>query len=170
MLIPCMSSAHGLSDVWYYCDYEYSPCPELSPPISCAKLWASSLGSVRIYDLTSSVTESSPLSCFACAFPFPPRPSDINEASVARTTMDVTLAPSSRYMCPKCHQHFCLECDAFVQEHLHTCPGCTWLDLFRACCTIIAFLPLGRCTAQLKWRLVSTNYSFNARKDCDIFS
>ena len=69
------------------------------------------------------VSTTSPSNCFACAFPFPPRPSNLDETS--HVVMDSTLAPSSRYMCPKCHQHFCLECDAFVQEQLHTCPGCT---------------------------------------------
>lgn len=35
-----------------------------------------------------------------------------------------TLAPSSRYECPKCHEHFCLECDSYVHEELFVCPGC----------------------------------------------
>ncbi|EPQ27140.1 uncharacterized protein PFL1_05421 [Pseudozyma flocculosa PF-1] len=34
------------------------------------------------------------------------------------------LAPSSRYACSRCRTHFCLECDAFVHEQLHVCPGC----------------------------------------------
>lgn len=27
-------------------------------------------------------------------------------------------------MCEKCDQGFCLDCEIFVHETLHTCPGC----------------------------------------------
>ncbi|PKU85740.1 general transcription factor IIH subunit 2 [Dendrobium catenatum] len=26
--------------------------------------------------------------------------------------------------CPKCSQHFCLDCDIYIHESLHNCPGC----------------------------------------------
>ncbi|XP_020101074.1 general transcription factor IIH subunit 2 [Ananas comosus] len=26
--------------------------------------------------------------------------------------------------CPKCNQHFCLNCDIYIHESLHNCPGC----------------------------------------------
>jgi len=26
--------------------------------------------------------------------------------------------------CPKCNQHFCLDCDIYIHESLHNCPGC----------------------------------------------
>ncbi|ESR41729.1 hypothetical protein CICLE_v10011800mg [Citrus x clementina] len=26
--------------------------------------------------------------------------------------------------CPKCKKHFCLECDIYIHESLHNCPGC----------------------------------------------
>ncbi|KAJ8895283.1 hypothetical protein PR048_000608 [Dryococelus australis] len=29
-----------------------------------------------------------------------------------------------KYQCPTCKQIFCLDCDLFVHETLHTCPGC----------------------------------------------
>lgn len=35
-----------------------------------------------------------------------------------------TLATSSRYECPKCGSHFCLECDSYTHEELYVCPGC----------------------------------------------
>jgi len=28
------------------------------------------------------------------------------------------------FQCPQCHQMFCTECDLFIHETLHTCPGC----------------------------------------------
>lgn len=32
--------------------------------------------------------------------------------------------PSLRVACPKCKQHFCLDCDIYIHENLHNCPGC----------------------------------------------
>ncbi|KAK7826374.1 general transcription factor IIH subunit 2 [Quercus suber] len=32
--------------------------------------------------------------------------------------------PSLRVACPKCKQHFCLDCDIYIHESLHNCPGC----------------------------------------------
>lgn len=70
-----------------------------------------------------SVTESSAPACFACEVPFPSKAeASADDAPVAD---DSALAPSSRYRCLRCTREFCLECDAFVQEQLHTCPGCT---------------------------------------------
>lgn len=28
------------------------------------------------------------------------------------------------YQCPKCLQWFCYDCDLFIHENLHNCPGC----------------------------------------------
>ncbi|KAM9918469.1 hypothetical protein OXX59_008640 [Metschnikowia pulcherrima] len=33
-------------------------------------------------------------------------------------------ATSSRYRCGKCSHDFCIDCDVFVHESLHNCPGC----------------------------------------------
>ncbi|XP_026414747.1 general transcription factor IIH subunit 2-like [Papaver somniferum] len=32
--------------------------------------------------------------------------------------------PGLRVACPKCKQHFCLDCDIYMHESLHNCPGC----------------------------------------------
>ncbi|KAF8369574.1 hypothetical protein HHK36_032400 [Tetracentron sinense] len=32
--------------------------------------------------------------------------------------------PSPQVTCPKCKQHFCLDCDIYIHESLHNCPGC----------------------------------------------
>ena len=32
---------------------------------------------------------------------------------------------SSRYECPSCERHFCVDCDVFCHEVVHNCPGCT---------------------------------------------
>ncbi|KAJ2784992.1 hypothetical protein H4R18_000806 [Coemansia javaensis] len=33
-------------------------------------------------------------------------------------------AGGSRYQCPACRHVFCLDCDIFIHETLHNCPGC----------------------------------------------
>lgn len=33
-------------------------------------------------------------------------------------------SPGIRVSCPKCKQHFCLDCDIYIHESLHNCPGC----------------------------------------------
>ena len=48
--------------------------------------------------------------CFSCLVPF-----DKAEAGAAG---------SGQYACPKCKQEFCMDCDIFVHEVLHNCPGC----------------------------------------------
>eukprot|EP00261_Vitis_vinifera_P034858 XP_019076101.1 PREDICTED: general transcription factor IIH subunit 2 isoform X1 [Vitis vinifera] len=32
--------------------------------------------------------------------------------------------PTLCVACPKCKQHFCLDCDIYIHESLHNCPGC----------------------------------------------
>ncbi len=54
--------------------------------------------------------------CFACLKPFPPVPSSSSAAATTHT--------SSRYQCPACHHHFCIDCDLFAHEVVHNCPGC----------------------------------------------
>lgn len=56
--------------------------------------------------------------CFACLKAFPPVPpkEQWNSAS--------TSSSSSRYECPVCRHHFCIDCDLFAHEVVHNCPGC----------------------------------------------
>ncbi|KAI8145246.1 Ssl1-like-domain-containing protein [Fennellomyces sp. T-0311] len=49
--------------------------------------------------------------CFSCLVPF-------DKAETGAT------AGSGQYVCPKCRQEFCMDCDIFVHEVLHNCPGC----------------------------------------------
>ncbi|PHT59708.1 hypothetical protein CQW23_02071 [Capsicum baccatum] len=32
--------------------------------------------------------------------------------------------PGPQVACPNCKQHFCLDCDIYIHESLHNCPGC----------------------------------------------
>ncbi|KAE8231746.1 hypothetical protein CF326_g3234 [Tilletia indica] len=101
----------------------------------------------------SSVKRDSEAACFSCAIPFPPKPqsqarSQATSNGTAPTTSGSTsqarpagqgnkekgkeqqqqqpavLAESGRYACERCGNDFCLDCDAFIHEHLHLCPGC----------------------------------------------
>ncbi|KAF3985642.1 hypothetical protein FT663_05215 [Candidozyma haemuli var. vulneris] len=52
--------------------------------------------------------------CFGCLLKFP-------EGKSSSTELTQT---SSRYRCEKCSNDFCIDCDVFVHESLHNCPGC----------------------------------------------
>jgi transcription initiation factor TFIIH subunit 2 len=58
--------------------------------------------------------------CFACLKPFP-------TASSADQWSSSTS--SSRYECPVCRRHFCIDCDLFAHEVVHNCPGCQSLRM-----------------------------------------
>ncbi|BGP34508.1 hypothetical protein JCM10296v2_006330 [Rhodotorula toruloides] len=57
-------------------------------------------------------------SCFSCSFPF------TTLAHAVQTAQLGDLSPLGRYRCPRCTQHFCLECDKLVHDALGFCPGC----------------------------------------------
>ncbi|KIV86544.1 hypothetical protein PV11_02147 [Exophiala sideris] len=61
--------------------------------------------------------------CFACLKGFPPVPprDQWNSPSTSST--------SSRYECPVCRHHFCIDCDLFAHEVVHNCPGCQSLRM-----------------------------------------
>ncbi|KAK9472098.1 Ssl1-like-domain-containing protein [Dipodascopsis tothii] len=54
--------------------------------------------------------------CYTCRTPFVERPKKDRHAPDAET--------SGRYQCPTCRQQFCIDCDLFMHEVLHNCPGC----------------------------------------------
>ncbi|KIW79563.1 hypothetical protein Z517_06175 [Fonsecaea pedrosoi CBS 271.37] len=89
--------------------------------------------------------------CFACLKPFPPIPKlnqppistirDRSQGTVRSTgsqassstpgtsrpsqpTVPPPTTSTSRYECPVCRKHFCIDCDLFAHEVVHNCPGC----------------------------------------------
>nr|KAJ3422521.1 hypothetical protein HK105_007690 [Polyrhizophydium stewartii] len=44
--------------------------------------------------------------------------------SLAAATGAAALAPPSRFACPLCKTQVCLECDVYIHDVLHNCPGC----------------------------------------------
>ncbi|KAF9464986.1 Ssl1-like-domain-containing protein [Collybia nuda] len=53
--------------------------------------------------------------CHGCSRPFP--------VAVAANTSE-GLSPVGRYRCPECHRDFCSDCDVFIHDVVHCCPGC----------------------------------------------
>ena len=56
--------------------------------------------------------------CHACAVPFQ------EKASQAGAPAGEGVSPLGRYRCPVCARDFCTDCDVFVHDVLHCCPGC----------------------------------------------
>ncbi|KAF8325227.1 Ssl1-like-domain-containing protein [Cantharellus anzutake] len=71
---------------------------------------------VKPYEARSSVADGDELVCTACslAFPLPPVTSEAMEG----------VSPVRRYRCPDCKHDFCSQCDEFIHDILHVCPGC----------------------------------------------
>ncbi|KAK6465133.1 component of RNA polymerase transcription factor [Scheffersomyces coipomensis] len=59
------------------------------------------------------------LHCFGCLLKFP---KGVSSKLKKKDTLEALT--SSRYRCLKCENDFCIDCDVFVHETLHNCPGC----------------------------------------------
>lgn len=61
------------------------------------------------------------VSCYGCELDFPkvPRKEQWDAGKEIKG-----MSVSSRYECPACHSHFCIDCDVFAHEIAHNCPGC----------------------------------------------
>ncbi|CAH2355501.1 general transcription and DNA repair factor IIH subunit Ssl1p [[Candida] railenensis] len=55
--------------------------------------------------------------CYGCLLEFPQGTKGVQAGALESYS-------SSRYRCPKCTNDFCIDCDVFVHETLHNCPGC----------------------------------------------
>ncbi|KAF2672073.1 TFIIH basal transcription factor complex, subunit SSL1 [Microthyrium microscopicum] len=65
------------------------------------------------------VREMRTTQCKGCLKKFPGIPTEDDGAD----KMDGS-SESSRYECPSCHHHFCVDCDVFCHQTLYNCPGC----------------------------------------------
>lgn len=59
--------------------------------------------------------------CYGCLLKFP---SGIKNTKSDEDKSKMDTVTSSRYRCGKCKNDFCIDCDVFVHESLHNCPGC----------------------------------------------
>lgn len=74
---------------------------------------------VKPYQAIVSLEESmeTSASCHGCSLVFPSAPA--SAAGVAEG-----MSPLGRYRCPECKNDFCADCDVFVHDVVHCCPGC----------------------------------------------
>lgn len=60
--------------------------------------------------------------CFACLRPFSATAAEvISPSDIHQKGPD---CEALRLQCPDCKNYFCIDCDAFLHETLHNCPGC----------------------------------------------
>ena len=68
--------------------------------------------------LTAEEQQHHPKKCHACSAPF-------KELQPPGSVLTVSgVSPLDMYRCPECKNDFCAECDLFVHEVVHVCPGC----------------------------------------------
>ena len=60
-------------------------------------------------------SESDDTCCMACLRPF---------GTTLETRGSTQNAVVLRFACPDCQSLFCVDCDVFLHESLHNCPGC----------------------------------------------
>jgi transcription initiation factor TFIIH subunit 2 len=74
---------------------------------------------VKPYEAVTTLREdgSEPVAaCHACARIF--------STSASSAAASEGISPWGRYRCPDCRNDFCTECDVFVHDVIHCCPGC----------------------------------------------
>ncbi|KAK4683898.1 transcription initiation factor TFIIH subunit 2, partial [Tremellales sp. Uapishka_1] len=76
----------------------------------------SALGIHELIDVTRSPAPA----CHGCDIEFPPLSG--LDAGVAR--VDDGVSATGRYRCAKCKNDFCMDCDLYIHDTLHSCPGC----------------------------------------------
>ena len=57
--------------------------------------------------------------CYGCMTPFPAVQADGNNDGRSSSGSN-----TGRYECGDCGRHYCLNCDIFLHEVVHNCPGC----------------------------------------------
>ncbi|KAF6150461.1 hypothetical protein GIB67_030262 [Kingdonia uniflora] len=70
--------------------------------------------------LLSNPRHTLPRVCFGCQQTLP-IPLPVRKFTALS---DAGSKTSLRVACPKCNQHFCFDCDIYIHESLHNCPGC----------------------------------------------
>lgn len=67
------------------------------------------------------------VACYGCQRMLDEAPPDIKHSNVATTTAIVVenyVNSTMKFQCPNCKNIFCHECDLFIHDILHNCPGC----------------------------------------------
>ncbi|WRT70048.1 uncharacterized protein IL334_007042 [Kwoniella shivajii] len=59
--------------------------------------------------------------CAGCDVEFP----DVTSIEEGVAQVEDGVSPTGRYRCAKCRNDFCADCDLYIHDTLHTCPGCS---------------------------------------------
>lgn len=68
-------------------------------------------------------SSDSGICCYACLRAFNPGDS-VTKSSFGTSAGGKEGEETLRFQCPECKNFFCVDCDAFMHESLHNCPGC----------------------------------------------
>ena len=76
--------------------------------------------------LDSALSIAPTTNCFAClrAFGSSGDSAQVASASNRNAMKSEAELDTIRYQCPACQMFFCADCDAYIHESLHNCPGC----------------------------------------------
>merc|ERR1719343_74088 len=110
--------------------FPVSPFTELRPTtrnqqigISTSNVIRSSVQASTSLDSKIRISKSEEtMSCFACL-----RLIGATSLSSKREGVDDEGEAILRYRCPECRNIFCVNCDSFLHDALHNCPGCLQL-------------------------------------------
>ncbi|KAI9013111.1 Ssl1-like-domain-containing protein [Gaertneriomyces semiglobifer] len=73
----------------------------------------------------ASITSEMPPCCFSCQQPFTLNAPHVIPGQRRLSISKAAFEPgSTRFQCEKCHHQFCIDCDFYVHDVLHNCPGC----------------------------------------------
>jgi len=76
----------------------------------------------KLLDSKLRLSASEDISCFACL-----RLIGVPSQSSRRDGVDNDGEEILRYRCPECRNAFCVNCDSYLHDALHNCPGCLQL-------------------------------------------
>ncbi|TID30500.1 hypothetical protein CANINC_000853 [Pichia inconspicua] len=76
---------------------------------------------LKLFQEVKSMEEFEAKKCFSCQIEFPIPKTQNLDSSGSRSKNNLL---SYRYRCSECRKDFCNDCDIFIHETLHNCPGC----------------------------------------------
>jgi transcription initiation factor TFIIH subunit 2 len=111
------------------------PSPVKSKNVLGSKHKPPGVGPQTIESSILTCSQDDPQSCFGClkyiGAPAPESAATISQKRKRRRkglapplVTDDAMSTSLRFQCPECRNNFCADCDAYLHESLHNCPGC----------------------------------------------
>ena len=107
--------------LWSHLNFIYASREIISSSFPTSKLARTSLLRVLSSEAALIGRNINSTHCYGCQIAFPslkkPQTGSSNIVSEGHTG-------TQRFVCPSCHNHYCIDCDLFCHEILHNCPGC----------------------------------------------